>query len=152
MGDRWLQGMWKFWGFPSSAVFPGWGAISGCPWRQGHREMRGSEGSLGAGVRRQAPSPQPSMPGEGGSAPRIRCLTQPGREVPRGDSCPHVLERGQSHQGRAMPGGKALSAWALLASLALASWEVRGESGGVRSVAGHSPWSLDVLGRNPRAW
>lgn len=118
----------------------------------GDREMRGSEGSLGAGVRRQAPSPHPSLPGEGGSAPRIRCLTQPGREVPRGDSCPHVLERGQSHQGRAMPGGKALSAWALLASLALASWGVRGESGGVGSAAGHSPWSLDVLGRNPRAW
>ncbi|CAN8199065.1 unnamed protein product [Coccothraustes coccothraustes] len=30
-----------------------------------------------------------------------------------------------------MPGGKALSAWGLLASLAVASWGVRGESGGI---------------------
>lgn len=62
-------------------------------------------------------------------------------------ACPRpVTQRGQSQHRRAMARGQLLSAWALLASLAMASWGVRGESTPVGSVAGHSPWSLDVLG------
>nr|XP_002189610.6 T-cell surface glycoprotein CD3 gamma chain [Taeniopygia guttata] len=82
-------------------------------------------GTCGCWVRRQALSPSSSSGREEGSAPGIRYQMQPGRAVPCGEQ--HVLERGQSHQRRAMAGGKALSAWALLASLAMATLGVRGQ-------------------------
>lgn len=100
------------------------------------------------GVRRQVPHPSPAA-GGGSISPR-----HPVPDAARGGWClvvsssPHVpaAPRGQSQHRRAMAGGKGLSAWALLASLAVASWGVRGESAGVGSAAGHCPWCLDMPG------
>lgn len=137
-----------------------WGTLApGGPWL---REAHGCRGdphlspscphnpSTGSGLRwgeeaGTEPLIHPRLPGEGGSAPSIRRLTRPraGGALWRAallTSC----ERGRSRHRRATMRGKVLSAWALLASLAAASWGVRGESAGVGSAAGHL--FLEMLG------
>ncbi|RLV93723.1 hypothetical protein DV515_00013347 [Chloebia gouldiae] len=117
-GEQWLQRDEEILGTPQLCNVSWLVDVHGCGGQGDGGAQRLLRGSAGPHHPRGGRKDQPPASGTRRS-PGGRCLVA--------SSSRHVLERGQSHQRRAMPGGMALSAWALLASLAATSWGVRGQ-------------------------
>lgn len=135
------------WGPVDAAGFSGCAGTQrsltpGGPWLLEALGCRGSVAAGGPPCLHRASHPSPAA-GGGRISPRHPvpdavpggwCLVVSSSPSPR-----PARERGQSQHRRAMARGKVLSAWALLASLAVASWGVRGESAGVGSCREGAP-------------